>query len=200
MKVPLAAGLIRLLGGANPRWVGCQPDERQRVYFANHTSHLDAAVLWACLPPALRAKTRPAAAKDYWEADPLRRFLAQQVFQAILIDRTRVTAHHNPIELLVAGMGDHFSLILFPEGGRGTGETVGPFKSGLYHLAKAKPEVELIPVFIDNMNRILPKGEFLPVPLLSSISFGAPLDRLPDEAKPAFLERAREAVCQLQHT
>ncbi len=200
MKVPLAAGLIRLLGGANPRWVGCQPDERQRIYFANHTSHLDAAVLWACLPPVLRAKTRPVAAKDYWEAGPLRRFLAQQVFQAILIDRTKVTAHNNPIEILVAGMGDQFSLIIFPEGGRGTGEAVGPFKSGLHHLAKEKPGVELIPVLIDNMNRILPKGEFLPVPLLSSISFGAPLSRVQDEAKTAFLERAREAVCQLQHT
>ena len=75
---------------------------------------------------------------------------------------------------------------------------MGPFKSGLYYLAKKKPELELIPVYIDNLNRVLPKGEFLPVPLLSCITIGAPMWLEQGEAKMDFLERARASVQKLK--
>jgi 1-acyl-sn-glycerol-3-phosphate acyltransferase len=75
---------------------------------------------------------------------------------------------------------------------------VGEFKSGLYYLAKKRPDLELIPVYIDNMNRILPRGEFLPVPLLSSITFGPPMWLEAGETKNEFLERARKAVLKLR--
>jgi len=198
MTAALLAGLSRLITGASVRWVNCRPDARQRVYFANHTSHLDFTVIWAALPPAIRAVTRPIAAKEYWEKGKLRRYLAMKVFNAVLIDRTTVSRHNNPIDLMMTAMGERHSLILFPEGTRGTGDEIGPFKSGLYHLGKKKPEVELVPVYIDNLNRVLPKGEFLPVPLLSSISFGPPFQVLENEPKDVFLERAREAVRSLR--
>ena len=193
----LLATVVKILTGGSVRWVGCAPDTRQRVYFANHTSHLDALVLWAALHPAARTLTRPVAARDYWTADPVRRHLATRVFHAVLIDRHRVSAHaRNPIEPLLAALGDGrgHSLILFPEGTRGTGPDAGPFKSGLYHLARHRPDVELVPVLIDNMNRILPRGELLPVPLLGGLSFGAPVRVENGEAKAAFLDRARAAV------
>lgn len=192
--------LVKLLTGSSVRWVGCEPSLRQRLYFANHTSHLDALVLWAALPPALRALTRPVAARDYWEADRPRRHLATRVFNAVLIDRHRATAHgRNPLEPLLAALDDprQHSLILFPEGTRGTDLEPAPFKSGLYHLARQRPAVELIPVLIDNMNRILPKGELLPVPLLGGVSFGSPMQLGEGEGKAAFLVRAREAVMAL---
>jgi len=198
MTAALLAGLSRLITGASVRWVNCRPDARQRVYFANHTSHLDFTVIWAALPPAIRAVTRPIAVKEYWEKGKLRRYLAMKVFNAVLIDRTTVSRHNNPIDLMMTAMGERHSLILFPEGTRGTGDEIGPFKSGLYHLGKKKPEVELVPVYIDNLNRVLPKGEFLPVPLLSSISFGPPFQVLENEPKDVFLERAREAVRSLR--
>jgi 1-acyl-sn-glycerol-3-phosphate acyltransferase len=174
------------------------PAARQSIYFANHSSHLDTVVLWASLPSDLREKTRPVAARDYWEKTALRRRLANEVFHAVLIDRTKVTAQNNPIQTMTEAMGDRYSLIIFPEGTRGEGDEVGAFKGGLYHLAQDKPEAALVPVYMENLNRILPKGEFLPVPLLSSITFGAPLPNVENETKSAFLERARKALCDLK--
>ena len=192
------AGLARLLAGASIRWIASQPDTCQRVYFANHTSHLDALLIWASLPRLVREITRPVAAKDYWSRGALRRWLAEEVFNAILIDRTDIKVHQSPVDLMLRQAGSTRSLIVFPEGSRSTSGEVGDFKSGLYYPAKKRPEIELIPVHIDNLNRVLPRGEFLPVPLLSCISFGPPLWLERDEAKLDFLARARRAVLSLK--
>lgn len=190
--------LAKFVTGVQVRWVDCQPDTCQRVYFANHTSHLDPVVLWAVLPPAVRALTRPVAAKDYWTAGALRRYLATVVFNAILIDRLEVRVRRNPVDVMLDELGDKHSLIVFPEGGRTPGPDVAPFKSGLYYLCRRRPELELIPVYIGNMNRILPRGEILPVPLLASVTFGPPMWLEAGETKSAFLERARRAVERLR--
>jgi len=194
----LLALLARLFSGASVRWIDCQPDSCQRVYFANHTSHLDTIVLWSALPGEIRALTRPVAAKDYWSKSRLRRYLAYQVFNALLIDRTEIKVHQSPVDLMIQAIGDKYSLIVFPEGGRSSGREIGEFKSGLYYLCKKRPDLELIPVYIDNMNRILPRGEYLPVPLLSCITFGPPMWLERGEAKVDFLNRAREAVRRLK--
>jgi 1-acyl-sn-glycerol-3-phosphate acyltransferase len=195
----LVVTLVKLISGANVRWTGCAPDTRQRVYFANHTSNLDAAVVWASLPAEVRSLTRPVAARDYWQKGKLRPYLANKVFHAVLIERHKVSAHDNPIDHLLEALSTRHSLIIFPEGTRSLTGEIGSFKSGLYHLAKRRPGVEFVPVLIDNLNRILPKGEFLAVPLLSSVSFGTPLHLDTDEPKQAFLERARAAVMNLRH-
>jgi 1-acyl-sn-glycerol-3-phosphate acyltransferase len=191
-------GIARLLAGGNVRRVGFTPDERQRIYFANHASHLDFVLVWAALPPRLRAMTRPVAARDYWDRAGLRRYLGLKVFNAVLIERTPTSESPNPIDVLLDGLGDRHSLIIFPEGTRGDGSTIAPFKSGLYWLGKARPDVELIPAYINNVNRILPKGEFVPVPMLASVSFGEPMHVGDDEDKSAFLERARNAILELR--
>ena len=194
MMKALLVAVAKLVSGASVRWVGCEPEVRQRVYFANHTSNLDAIVVWALLPPPVRALTRPVAARDYWIQDPLRRYLANRVLNAVLIERKKPTVHDNPLADMLAALGDRHSLIIFPEGGRQTGVGLAPFKGGLFHLAKDRPEVEFMPVLIENLNRILPKGEFLPVPLLGSVSFGAPIKLESGEEKARFLERAQAAV------
>lgn len=207
---PLAgviASFARLISGVQVRWAGCPPEARQRVYFANHTSHLDFVVLWSALPSALRAVTRPVAAKDYWDKG-LRAYLALQVFHAVLIERGTAAraeglaqmkgAGPDVIEQLAEALGSDHSLILFPEGTRGTGEEVAPFRSGLYHLARRRPDVQLVPAYLENLNRILPKGEFLPVPFVSSLTFGAPIQFAENETKVEFLARAREAVRSLK--
>jgi len=198
MMASLLAGVARFLSGASIRWMDVAPDLRQRIYFANHTSHLDSVVLWSALPPTIRALTRPVAARSYWIRTRLRRYLSEKVFHAILIEREGITRDTNPLPLILREMGDRYSLILFPEGKRNPGPEVGEFKSGLYHLYRARPNLELVPAYIDNLNRVLPKGEFLPVPLLSGISFGPPLKLLEGEPKAEFLARAREAVCRLK--
>lgn len=207
MIAPLLAALARLVSGATVRWVGCQPDARQRIYFGNHTSHLDFVVLWSALPPGVRALTRPVAAHDYWCRDKIRHGLVTKVFNGVLVERGGgaarsddeiVQAARTSVDRLVEALGDRHSLIVFPEGTRGTGDEVGPFKSGLYYLGLRVPEIELIPVYLENLNRILPKGELLPVPLLSSISFGPPMRLLDGESKEAFLKRARAQLCNLR--
>jgi 1-acyl-sn-glycerol-3-phosphate acyltransferase len=193
----LLTWIARVISGASVRWVESQPDTCQRVYFANHTSHLDVILVWSALPTRVRRLTRPVAAKDYWIRGPVRRYLAK-TFNAMLIDRTEIKVHQSPVDLMLREIGRTHSIIMFPEGGRSTGETVGEFKSGLYYLAKKRPELELIPVYINNMNRILPRGEFLPVPLLSSVTFGPPIWLESNEAKTDFLTRARDAVLRLK--
>lgn len=185
--------IAKLFSGFTVRWIDCQPDTCQRVYFANHTSHLDPVVLWSALPREVRALTRPVAAKDYWEASWFRRHLAES-FNAILIDRRKIKVHQSPLDLMLREIGDVYSLILFPEGGRSNTDEMGEFKSGLYYVGKKRPDIELVPVYMENLNRILPRGEVLPVPLLSSITIGSPIWLEAGEPKNQFLKRARDAV------
>jgi len=197
MIAALLAGASRLISGASVRWVDCQPTSRQRLYFANHTSHLDFVLIWSALPPAARVVTRPVAAREYWERGRMRKYFASRIFNAVLIDR-KVSPHDNPVDRIINAMGDRHSVILFPEGTRGSGAEIDSFKSGLYHICVRKAGLELVPVYLENLNRILPKGEFLPVPLLSSVTFGPPMGLQPGESKAAFLERARGAVLKLR--
>src|SRR5262245_31228375 len=143
MTGTLLAAIARLLSGASVRWIDCQPDTCQRVYFANHTSHLDAIVLWSALPVHLRGMTRPVAAKDYWEKGAVRRYMAR-TFNAMLIDRTEIKVHKNPVDMMLKEIGDTHSLIVFPEGSRNTESEIGEFKSGLFHIAKKRPDLELV--------------------------------------------------------
>jgi len=203
----LIAAAVRGISGVQVRWAGCRPESRQRIYFANHTSHLDFVVVWSALPGEARARTRPVAAQDYWSKG-LRAYLAQRVFRAVLVGRGTPTPAESSeealaqargrIDALAKAMGETDSLIIFPEGTRGTGEKIAPFRSGLYHLARKRPDVELVPAYLENLSRILPKGEVLPVPLLSRLTFGAPIQVQESESKEVFLERACAALQALR--
>lgn len=195
---PLLIALTRFLVGGQGIWIGCAPEPRQRIYFANHTSHLDTVLMWAALPRALRIRTHPVAAADYWGRGRLRRHVALQVLNAVLIDRTGAQRESgNPLAPLFETLAAGDSLILFPEGTRGTERIPGPFKSGLYHLAQEFPAVELVPVYLDNLRQALPKGSLLPVPISCAVRFGTPLPPVADEDKARFLTRARDAVIAL---
>lgn len=186
--------LTRFLVGGHARWRGCGPEQRQRIYFANHASHLDTVILWAALPPALRRRTHPVAAKDYWGRNALTRFVATRVLNAVLVDRA---GSRDPLAPLRAVLAAGDSLVIFPEGTRRQERLPGEFKAGLHHLARDFPEAELVPVYLGNLARAYPKGAVLPAPIMCVVNFGAPIALAPGEAKTAFLERAREAVCGL---
>jgi 1-acyl-sn-glycerol-3-phosphate acyltransferase len=188
-------GLVRLLAGAHANWQGCGPERRQRIYFANHTSHLDTLVAIAALPADLRAETHPVAALDYWGASRLRRFIAITCLNAVLVDRSG-HADGDALAPLAQVLEQGHSLILFPEGTRGEG-IVAPFRSGLFRLARRFPQAELVPVYLENLHRILPKGSVLMVPLICTSWFGTPITLTPAEPMAEFLERARQAILAL---
>jgi 1-acyl-sn-glycerol-3-phosphate acyltransferase len=190
-------GLVRLLTGAQARWWGCPPKAEQRIYFANHQSHADLVMIWAALPQELRSITRPVAARDYWTRGRLREWITTAVFNAVYVDRAR-TGEQDPLEPLVQALDSGDSIILFPEGTRGHAEEPQPFKAGLYNLALQFPQVVLVPAWIANVQRVMPKGEVVPVPILCSVTFGAPVALQPGEDRHAFLARAREAVIALR--
>ncbi len=190
-------GLIRALTGAQARWVGCPPKAEQRIYFANHQSHADLLLMWAALPQELRPLTRPIAARDYWTRTPFKHWLTREVFNAVYVNRER-TANEDPLEPLIDALEAGDSIILFPEGTRGHAEEPQAFKAGLYNLALRFPGVVLVPTWINNVQRVMPKGEVVPVPVLCSVTFGAPIRVEEGEERRVFLSRAREAVMALR--
>ena len=193
----LLAFIARLITGAQGHWKGCPPKAEQRIYFANHQSHLDWVLIWAALPRELRASTRPIAARDYWTAGRFKHWITREVFNAVYVARTR-TDDQDPLEPLLEALRHGDSLVIFPEGTRSHKGLPQPFKSGLYHLAEQFPQVQLIPAWIDNVQRVMPKGEVVPVPILCTVTFGAPLTLQAGEDKRGFLDRARRAVIALQ--
>jgi 1-acyl-sn-glycerol-3-phosphate acyltransferase len=215
----IAAGLAtvsRFISGASVQW-RCDPhSQTQRIYFGNHSSHLDFIVIWSSMPAEIRHVVRPVAGRDYWQQGAIRPYLAGRVFNAVLIDRRdgmdkTPEAARATVQRMAEEMGDRSSLIVFPEGTRSTNGEVGTFKSGLYHLSRLRPDAELVPVYLENLNRILPKGEWLPVPMLIRVIFGPPLpaatinkaqnDGQNDEQnRCAFLARARAALIELRST
>ena len=195
----LIIGFVRLLTGAQAFWRGGRPNAAQRIFFFFFSSHGGFVLLWASLPPWLRRHTRPVAGADYWNKSALRRFIGGRVFRAVLIDRERKEESPDPIEQMVAALANGDSLIIFPEGTRNTTDAVLlPFKSGLFHLAAKYPRAELVPVWINNLARVMPKGQLVPIPLLCTVTFGASMPRIDGEDKAAFLDRARAAMLALR--
>lgn len=190
----LLFGATRFLVGGHPRWHGCEPSTRQRIYFANHASHLDTIILCAALPSYLRATTHPVAAADYWGTGPVQRFVALQVLNAVLVERA---GSRDPLAPLRETLDKGESLIIFPEGTRRAEALPGAFKAGLYHLAKDYPDAELVPVYLTNLARAYPKGAIIPAPISSAAHFGTPLTLSKDEDKASFLARAQAAIVEL---
>ena len=190
-------GFVRLLTGAQARWHGSPPKAEQRIYFANHQSHADLVMIWAALPEELRSITRPIAARDYWTKSDFKRWITTAVFNAVYVDRER-QGDEDPLQPLIDALQSGDSLIIFPEGTRGHAAEPQAFKAGLYNLALRFPDVVLVPAWIANVQRVMPKGEVVPVPVLCSVTFGAPIRLEPGEERRAFLDRARAAVIALR--
>jgi len=189
----------RLITAVRADWRGIEPVTRQRVYYSNHTSNADMPMIWSVLPPALRRETRPVAAADYWLKTPLRAFAGRDVFKAVLIDRRRDVERDDPMTLILSALDEGSSLIIFPEGNRNmTEDPLLPFRSGLYNIAKARPDIDLVPTWVANLNTIMPKGEVIPLPLICTVTFGKPVHLATDEPMPEFLSRAAKALADLR--
>jgi len=187
-----------LVTGVRSVWTRSAPQALATLYFANHRSHGDFVLIWATLPPTLREGTRPVAGEDYWLGSRLRSFIGRDVFRALMIRRDG-TPGGDPVQQMVDALAAGDSLIMFPEGTRNMGdEPLLPLKSGLFHVARQCPQVRLVPVWIDNLHRVLPKGMLLPVPLACTVHFGDPIALADGEEKATFLARARAALLALR--
>ena len=110
---------------------------------------------------------------------------------------------YNPSDLVVSGPYLYFlaenqwpNITLWRTDGHSS--TTKPIKSGLYHLARAFPQVRLVPVWIENLKRVLPKGTLVPIPLACSVRYGTPLRLADGEDKAAFIARARASMLDLR--
>lgn len=190
---------VSFITGVRPKFEGdITFSPEKKVYFANHASHGDFVMVWISLPKKWRKLARPVAGADYWLKGKFRRFIINNVFNGLLIMRNG----NDPkaiTQQMSAALQEGSSLIIFPEGTRNMDDdvTLLPFKSGIYHLARENPDVQFVPIWIDNINRVLPKGKFLPIPLLCEVHVGTPLSLREGETKEAFLERSRNALLAL---
>lgn len=190
-------GFVRLWSGVTVRRSPPSRNGRPRVYYANHSSHLDLPVVRAAFPPEDRGRLRAAAADDYWGATPARRWVAGRLLNAVFIERIHITRSTNPVPLLTAVLRSGGDVLIFPEGTRGDTGEPGPFKSGLWRIAREVPEAEFVPVWLENAARAMPKGEQVPLPLLCAVSFGQALPDGLSADREKFLTEARERLVAL---
>ena len=194
MTADLLAMLVRIATGVSigkiNGWSG-----KSAVFFANHSSNLDALVIWAALPREIRRRTSPVAARDYWTKNWIRRWISGEIFHAVLLNRKgRPGNRSHPLQGVFDMLESGRSIIIFPEGTRSPEGSLAHFKPGSFHVKERFPDCMMIPVSLQNMNRILPKGQSLPVPLIGRITMHPPLETVADESREQFLTRARIAV------
>jgi 1-acyl-sn-glycerol-3-phosphate acyltransferase len=188
--------VLRLLIGVTARWESPPDLTRQRIYFANHTSHMDTLAIIAALPPEARLNVKPIAAADYWGKNRFLSYISQKGLNAVLIDR-KPAPGKNALEPIFDVVQAGHSIIFFPEGTRSSEALPGEFKSGLYRLAETFPDVDLVPIYLENLHRSMPKGKHVPLPIICTIRIGNPMQRIAGEDKQVFLERARNAIVEL---
>lgn len=198
--IDLVVGLAKMLTGAQAVWKGSAPDTRQRIYFANHTSNLDTIIIWSSLPYQLREKTRPVAAKDYWSKPGIRHHIATKELNVVFIERDKATRTGDPLDPLRQALHEGYSLIVFPEGQRNKEIVPGAFKSGIFRLYQEFPDVDFVPVYLENVAKTFPRGAFFPLPIICKARFGAKFkfdNSSVDDSKNTFLENARRRVIDL---
>ena len=190
---------VSFITGVRPKFEGdISFSPEKKVYFANHASHGDFVMVWISLPKKWRKLARPVAGADYWLKGKFRRFIINNVFNGLLIMRNG----NDPkaiTQQMSAALQEGSSLIIFPEGTRNMDDdvTLLPFKSGIYHLARENPDVQFVPIWIDNISRVLPKGKLIPVPIICEVNIGKEIQLFPGESKDDFLQRARDAMLAL---
>ena len=175
----------------------------QFIIVSNHNSHLDTMALMAALSWRQIDRTKPVAAGDYFGKTPIKKRITELFVNALLIPRSRPKEGEtfaDPIQLMVNALGAGHSLIIFPEGTRGEAGKIQKFKKGIGLVAQQCPHVPIIPVFMQGMGKLLPKGEMLLVPFDNFVRFGTPFycGDLPVEDIVARVEKEIMALAEVQ--
>lgn len=173
------------------------PEAGPFVLIANHSSHLDTVSLLNLFPLRRLRDIQPVAAADYFERNRFVAWFSHTFFNTLPIARRRITQENNPIQRMLAQLRAGKSLIIYPEGARGSGEEIGPIRPGIAHLLQQMPRLPVIPVYLVNHGRILPKGEWFPAPFLCEIRVGQPQVFNCGNRK-EILEKLRSAILSLK--
>lgn len=166
------------------------------IMVANHSSHLDTLSLLSMFPLRDLPKIQPVAAEDYFNRNRFISFLTHQLFNILTIPRSGITKDNNPVKIMKMAIMEGKSLIIFPEGTRSQTGEIGRFRPGIAHLIKEASNLEVLPVFLANMGRSLPKGEYLPIPFFCEIVIGEALTLQGDKSE--LVHKLEDAVRELK--
>ncbi|MBT8327469.1 MAG: 1-acyl-sn-glycerol-3-phosphate acyltransferase [Bacteroidia bacterium] len=173
---------------------------KQFIIIANHNSHFDTVAILASLDIKNLINTSPAAAIDYFGKNRLSRFLTTNLLNTILIFRQKVEGKPGAIEQLDSHLKLGKSLLLFPEGTRGTAGEISDFKSGIAVLLKKNPGLPFIPVYLIGFGRVLPKDGNIIVPLNCLVRYGEPIVPNSNLSIDEILELTKTAVLSLRES
>ncbi len=151
-------------------------NKKQFILIANHNSHMDTMAIMSAIPSRYIHKVHPIAARDFFGGSLFKKILMRYLVNATLIQRDREDPNNDPIESMDKMLKKSRSLILFPEGSRGVPGIMTKFKKGLGYLIQRNPEINVIPVYLDNVYKTLPRGKNLILPYNCSIKFGDPIE------------------------
>jgi len=162
---------VRFIGAR--RFIG----HGQFVLASNHNSHADAVTLMSAIPPKMLAKTFPVAAADYFGRNKFISFISWLFLNLILIPRKRASeaGEKDPIQIMDDALKNGKSLILFPEGSRGEAGKLQTFKKGIGILMERNRKIPIIPIYMEGIGRVLPKGNKIMLPSLTKIYVGDPI-------------------------
>jgi 1-acyl-sn-glycerol-3-phosphate acyltransferase len=149
--------------GMNIRHRWRLPEQGPAIIAANHNSHLDTLLLMSLFPLQQLYLLRPVAAADYFLRNPLVAWFSSNIIRILPLKR-KVERGDDLFAPLLAELDQGHVLILYPEGSRGEPEKMSQFKNGIAHLAGLRPAVPVVPVYLHGLGKVLPKGDWLPVP------------------------------------
>jgi 1-acyl-sn-glycerol-3-phosphate acyltransferase len=183
---------ITLFMGLRTSNVEAIPQRGPFILIANHSSHLDTITLLSLFPLTRLHAIRPVAAADYFTRNAFVSFVSRLCFNILPIARKDFTAENHPIDVMDAALKRGDSLIVFPEGTRGSGETMAAFRSGVARVLERNQGTLVVPAYLVNMGRSLPKGEWFPLPFFCEVRIGTPF--APDGDKDAMTAQMEQAV------
>jgi 1-acyl-sn-glycerol-3-phosphate acyltransferase len=189
LGAPERAGIDRLHG-----LVDADGTSTPVIFAGNHHSHLDTPVVLTSIPEPWRHRMFVGAAADYFFRTRVTSVASALVIGAIPIERSKVA--RRSADQAAALIGEGWSMLIFPEGGRSPDGWGQPFRGGAAYLS-SRCKVPVVPLHIEGTARILRKGAKLPSPANVRVTFGDPLHPLEGESAARYAERIERAVATL---
>jgi len=177
--------------GLSVRNRGGLPTEGPAIIAANHNSHADTLALMALFPLKHLHLVRAVAAEDHFRQGTLIGWVARNLLGILPISRSGAKKGADPLVPVIEALDEGAILIIYPEGSRGEPEQLQKFKRGIAHLRQRRPEVPVVPAYLQGFGKVLPRGSWLPVPFFCDVVIGEVLPAAKDrQAMMAGLENA----------